>query len=155
MKKIFFAFCLFFSLTNLSAGGFGLSGAAAFGSDFYSGARLDYQFDSLPFICFSDFILDDEQKAASFGVEFLAGNLHLGHGVNFCYAPEFAFGWDFSSQCFLVGNAFYTGLNGFLASPLEFFIQGGWAPVFYFSSSDAGFELLNFPVRAGIRFWRE
>ena len=158
MKKSFFSLCFIFLFAPvLNAGGFGASGAFFINQNFIddcSAVRIDYAADTIPFIFTSDVIFDnDGVKGVLAGAGFCAGNIKLYKALNFFYTPEFCAGYDFLEEKVIVENAFYAGLNCFVMSKLQFFIQCGWAPQVLFCTDDVDLKLVNFPVRAGVRFW--
>ena len=147
---VFFLFCTF----SLSGAGFGASAVCQTGKDFSSGFALDIEPDGFPFIFSAEALFCKEKvKSLSGGIEFLAGNIHLYKALNFFYAPELAFGYDFCNDRMIFSNAIYAGLNGFFLPHTEFFLLGGWQPQLLFSKEDGELNLLVFPVKAGIRFW--
>ena len=157
MKRAFFAFCfLILSAPFLSAGGIGAGGAYFFtqNDEVCTGARLDYAFDTIPFILTGDVIFENSGvKGALAGLEFCAGNINLFKALNFFYAPELCAGYDFLENKVILENAFYLGLNGFFAPHFQLYAQAGWAPQVLFAADEVSLNLVNFPVRAGLRFW--
>lgn len=155
MKSKFLAVILaIFCNLSLHAAGFGASGTFEFSSDFSAGGTLDFQPDGIPFIFEGEALFcKDGAKSLCGGIEFLAGNIHLYKAMNFFYAPELSAGWDFCNQSVILGNAFFVGLNGFVFPHVELFAQAGWKPQILFSRNDVDLRLVNFPVRAGMRFW--
>ena len=142
----------------MSAAGIGAAATAAYNGDFYpfAGVRLDYAADTIPFVFTADLYFSDYKvKSALGGIEFLAGNIHLFKAVNFFYAPELCAGYDFLEDEVILENAFYIGMNGFCTSHLQLFMQGGWAPQLLFTTDSLKLELVNFPLRAGIRVWNK
>ena len=159
MKKSFFSFCFLILIAPvLNAGGFGASGAFFINQNFIDdelwGVRIDYAADTIPFIFTGDVTFENcGVKGALAGIGFCAGNINLYKALNFFYTPELCAGYDFLEDKVILENAFYVGLNFFAMSKLQMFIQCGWAPQVFFAIDDVTFKLVNFPVRAGVRFW--
>ena len=153
-SKILAVFFSFFIVGGLYAGGIGVSGSFHAASPLAFGGRLDYAPDTIPFVFAADInFCDGGTKSALAGVEFTAGNIHLYKALNFFYAPELCAGYDFLENKVILENAFYLGLNGFFAPHFQLFTQTGWAPQVLFADDAVSLNLVNFPVRAGLRFW--
>ena len=155
MKKGFLIFAeLLLFVCGTFASGFGLSGTVETGKDFSGGFTVDFEADGFPFIFEGEVLFCDEgTKSACGGIEFLAGNFHVYKALNFFYTPEIVLGYDFVNESLVLSNAFYIGLNGFVFPKSEAFIQGGWKPQILFGKDDVDFNLINFPIRLGLRFW--
>ena len=153
-SKILAVFFSFFLAGVLYAGGIGVSGSFHAASPLAFGGRLDYAPDTIPFVFAADInFCDGGTKSALAGVEFTAGNIHLYKALNFFYAPELCAGYDFLENKVILENAFYLGLNGFFAPHFQLFTQAGWALQVLFADYAVSLNLVNFPIRAGLRFW--
>lgn len=155
MNKKIIALLLVVALASTGAvfakTGLGIQGGYTVGG--FGGAALTFKVDSLPCVFAADFYIGD-----SFGLGLtadwwiqnpkiegtwgwfygvgLAGSLYLGNTIGLAVAPRALIG----TNVFFIDNF------------LEFYLQGAWQPTLGILPS-ISFDLVSFPINAGIRFW--
>lgn len=157
MKKLLSVLAVLFVLgtTNVFAFGIGIQGGADLGAAGAGSAAVTFKLDTKPFIFavngafYKDYVAFGGTADYWLGSGEIAGPLNYFYG----YGLNAAFGVGNENVAFNFGPRIVGGLNLYvLDNFLEFYIQAAWQPTFFILPK-FDFNLVNFPVAAGIRFW--
>ena len=161
MKKLFSVLAVLFVLgtTSTFAIGIGAQGTFNAGSSVTYGGALSLKLDNLPPV----FAI----RISPFGngiylggtADWWVANPTISGPFGFYYAPGLAVGvgLDDDAAQLIVGGRLVAGVNVFIAKAFELYLQAAWQPTvgFWLSNNNSApiWDMINFPVDIGFRFW--